>query len=317
MTSPADAAAPAATAGGAPLATRTLDRCLACGSPELRGLPLRYEFRGAFPAAECRACGMRFLRVQPAGEALAELYSAPYFERDFRCGRSAAASFDEAAFRAENAGLLEAFEALGPPGDLLDVGCASGWLLRHAAQRGWRPRGVEPSADAVAHARALGLEVHHGDLDSARLPDAGFDLVYMGDVLEHVPDCRATLAEAARVLRPGGHLYLRGPITTHSLARGLALAAWGATGRVLVLREPPYHLWEFRPAPLARLFTRVGLEVVAARQSKIPPGRPHGEKSAFQRAAMAALDALNVPLTRIFNARGDRMVMIGRRPAAG
>ncbi len=300
---------------GAPLATRTLNRCLACGGARFAPLPLRYEFRGAFPLAECRDCGMRFLRVQPASEALAELYSSGYFERDFRCGRSDSGYFDEDAFRAENAGLLEAFEALGPGRRLLEVGCAGGWLLKHAAERGWRPRGVELSAEAVARARALGLDVVHGEVAAARFPEAGFDLVYMGDVLEHVPDCRVTLAEVARVLGPGGHLYLRGPITTHSLARRLALAAFALAGRAIVLREPPYHLWEFTPRSLARLTRAVGLEVVGMRQSKIPPGRPHGTKSALQRAVMAVLDALNLPLTRAFNVLGDRVVMIARKHA--
>jgi len=298
---------------GEPLETRTLDRCLACGGARLRPLAMRYEFQGSFPAAECRDCGMRFLRVQPAGASLARLYSADYFRSDFRCGRSAADAYSEAAFRDENRGLLDAFEALVPPGRLLEVGSASGWLLRHAAARGWQARGVEPSAEAVAHARSLGLEIHHGDLASAGLPEGAFDLVYMGDVLEHVPDCRATLAEAARVLRPGGFLFLRGPITTHSLARSLALGALGALGRDLVLREPPYHLWEFRPRPLKRLFEAVGLDVVRVTQSKIPPGRPHGRKTPLERAARVAIDLVNVPLTRLFNRRGDRIVMVGRR----
>jgi 2-polyprenyl-3-methyl-5-hydroxy-6-metoxy-1,4-benzoquinol methylase len=180
---------------------------------------MRYEFHGSFPAAECADCGMRFLRVQPTGESLARLYSAEYFRTDFRCGRSDATYFSEDAFRAENHDLLDAFESLGPRGRLLEVGCAGGWLLKHANERGWRAQGVELSAEAVAHARSLGLEVFHGTLEDAALPDATFDLVYLGDVLEHVPDCRATLAGIARVLRPGGHAYLRGPITTNSLGR--------------------------------------------------------------------------------------------------
>ena len=274
---------------------------------------MRYEFGGPFPAARCRDCGMRFLRVQPAGESLVALYSAEYFEKDFRCGRSEAAYADEAAFRPENESLLAAFEALVARGRLLEVGCAGGWLLKHARERGWEAKGVELSADAVARARALGLDVFHGALEEARLPEGGFDLVYMGDVLEHVPDCRATLAEVARVLKPGGHLYLRGPITTNSLARSAALAALGALGRQWVLREPPYHLWEFTPGSLSRLFRAAGLEVVSLRQSKIPPGRPHGEKSALQRVALAAVDALNLPLTSLFNVKGDRVVMVGRK----
>jgi SAM-dependent methyltransferase len=304
-----------------PLPVRELAACVSCGGAALRPRPLAYEFRGRFPLVECRACGLRFLRVQPAGEGLVALYAAEYFERDFRCGRSEVAYADESTFRAENQGLLDEFARLGPdpqdaraPGRLLELGSAGGWLLKHAAERGWRAQGVELSRDMVARARALGLEVFEGDLLAAGLPADAFDLVYMGDVLEHVPDCRAVLAETVRVLRPGGHLYLRGPATTNSLARRLALALYGALGRAIVLREPPYHLWEFTPGPLRRLFAAAGLEVVSARQSKIPPGRPHGEKSALQQLAMGAIDTVNVPLTRFLGVAGDRIVMVGRKP---
>lgn len=256
---------------------------------------------------------MRFLAVQPAPEALGELYDARYFEGEYRCGRAELPATDETAFRAEDDGLLEEFARLRPPGRLLEVGSAYGWLLKHARERGWKAQGVELSAEGVAHARSLGLEVSHGDLHSAHLPDAAFDLVYMGDVLEHVPDCRATLVEVRRVLTPGGHLYLRGPITTHSLARTIGLAIYGACGRVLVEHGPPYHLWEFRPRPLARMLEASGLEVVEMRQSKIPPGRLRGNKSALHVAAMTALDAVNVPLTNLFNARGDRAVVVATR----
>jgi SAM-dependent methyltransferase len=296
-----------------PLAIRTLDRCLACGSARIAPLALRYEFRGRFPVARCRDCGIRFLRVQPVGDSLAALYAGSYFERDYRCGRSGTAYDDEAAFREENAALLDAFASLGPGRRLVEVGCAGGWLLKAATERGWTARGVELSGAAVARARALGLDVFHGTLEDASLAAASFDVAYLGDVLEHVPDCRATLAEVARALAPGGHLYLRGPITTHSLARRVALAAYGLVGREIVLREPPYHLWEFTPGPLTRLAHAAGLEVVRLTQSKIPPGRAHGAKSPLQRAAMAAIDTLNLPITRAFNVLGDRVVMIARK----
>jgi SAM-dependent methyltransferase len=296
-----------------PLPVRTLDHCLACGGRRMKPLPLVYEYRGRFPAAECQDCGMRFLSVQPTAEGLAELYTGSYFEKDFRCGRSDTSYFAEDVFRAENEGLLDEFARLGPPGRLLEIGSAGGWLLKHAAEHGWQAKGIELSAEAVAHARTLGLDVFHGDLAQAALPAASFDLVYMGDVLEHVPDCRATLVEVVRVLKPGGHFYLRGPTTTNSIARQVALAVSAAFGKPIVLREPPYHLWEFRPGPLARLFEASGLVVVERRESKIPHGRPHGEKSPAERAAMAAFDTVNLPLTRAFNVAGDRIVMVGRK----
>lgn len=297
----------------APLETRRLDRCLACGGTELKRLPLRYEFRGSFPAVECRTCRMRFLQVQPTREALAELYSSEYFRSDFRCGRSESDYFAEEAFLSENTGLLREFGELGSPGRLLEVGCAGGWLLKHAGERGWTAHGVELSEEAVRHARGLGLDVFHGELSEAGLPDGAFDLVYMGDVLEHVPDCRSVLAEVARVLKPGGYLYLRGPITTNSLARRVALTLYGWLGREIVLREPPYHLWEFTADSLVRVAGAVGLTTVRFRESKIPPGDAHGGKSALQRAAMFAFDLVNVPITRWFNVWGDRIVVVARR----
>ena len=298
------------------LETRTLDHCLACGSVSLARVAMRYAWQGTpFPAARCRSCGMLFLRVQPAGATLARMYSAEYFEQDFRCGRSDARATDELAFRAENDGLLDRFESWRGEARLLEVGCATGLLLKRARERGWRTIGVELSPAAVSHAHALGLDVREGTLHDAALPDASFDVVYMGDVLEHVPDCRATLAEVARVLAPGGHAVVRGPITTHSLARRLGLALYGLAGQSIVLREPPYHLWEFRPASLARLARTVGLEVVAIEQSKIPPGRPHGRKSVVQALVMNALDAVNAPLTRAFNILGDRAMLVARKPA--
>jgi SAM-dependent methyltransferase len=259
---------------------------------------------------------MLFLRVQPVGESLARMYSAEYFAQDFRCGRSDAPSTDEAAFRAENDGLLDRFERWRGSGRLLEVGCATGLLLKRAGERGWQATGVELSPEAVAHARALGLTVHQGTLADAALPNDAFDVAYMGDVLEHVPDCRATLAEVVRVLAPGGHAIVRGPITTHSLARRLGLALYGALGREIVLREPPYHLWEFRPASLRRLAVRVGLEVVVLEQGKIPPGRPHGTKSALEATAMRVLDTLNAPLTATFHVLGDRALLVARKPLA-
>ena len=138
----------------------------------------------------------------------------------------------------------------------------------------------------------------------------------MGDVLEHVPDCRSVVTEVARLLKPGGWFYLRGPVTTNSIARGLALGLYRALGRRIVLHEVPYHLWEFTPRSLARLMAACGLAVTRVRQSKIPPGRARGEKSALQRALMAAIDALNLPLTTVFNARGDRVVMVSRKPTS-
>jgi SAM-dependent methyltransferase len=155
--------------------------------------------------------------------------------------------------------------------------------------------------------------LYNGDLVAAERPGSYFDLFYLGVVLEHVPDSRAVLAEVSRVLRPAGYLYLRGPITTNSLARRFGLWAYDLGGREIVLREPPYHLLEFTPRSLRRLLGAAGLAVVRLSQAKIPPGHPHGTKTPLQHSMMLALDAVNLPLTRLFNVMGDRVVVVAQK----
>lgn len=105
--------------------------------------------------------------------------------------------------------------AFGPTGslDILDVGCGSGRNLQ-LLDRWGRARGVEPSGPGLDACRAAGLgsdRVMQGGADRLPVPDSSFDLVTAFDVLEHLDDDAAGLAEARRVLRPAGHLLVTVP----------------------------------------------------------------------------------------------------------
>jgi 2-polyprenyl-6-hydroxyphenyl methylase/3-demethylubiquinone-9 3-methyltransferase len=92
-----------------------------------------------------------------------------------------------------------------PPGggSLLDVGCGGGLLAPHVPA-GYRHVGVDLSESALAVAAAHGVEPVRADASALPFADGSFDVVVAGEVLEHVPDFRAVVAEALRVLRPGG-----------------------------------------------------------------------------------------------------------------
>ena len=98
-------------------------------------------------------------------------------------------------------------------GRLLDVGCAYGFLLRRF-EGDFETFGFDVSAHAIGRARGVAqqsdLRVH--DIRE-RFPfdDGAFDVVTMTDILEHVPDTRAILAEVARVCRPGAIVYVATP----------------------------------------------------------------------------------------------------------
>ncbi|WP_322894555.1 MULTISPECIES: bifunctional 2-polyprenyl-6-hydroxyphenol methylase/3-demethylubiquinol 3-O-methyltransferase UbiG [unclassified Yoonia] len=108
--------------------------------------------------------------------------------------------------------------------DVLDLGCAGGFMAEALAQRGANVTGIDPAADAIdaarRHAKAEGLRIGYDTGVGEALPyeDASFDAVVCVDVLEHVADLGKVLAEVGRCLRPGG-LFLFDTINRNPIAR--------------------------------------------------------------------------------------------------
>jgi 2-polyprenyl-6-hydroxyphenyl methylase/3-demethylubiquinone-9 3-methyltransferase len=99
-------------------------------------------------------------------------------------------------------------DATSPDSLLLDLACGGGVLAPHLAGRGHRHVGLDLSPTALPVARAHGVVPVRGDVLHLPFRDAVADVVVAGEVLEHVPDPERLVAEACRVLRPGGVLVL-------------------------------------------------------------------------------------------------------------
>lgn len=99
----------------------------------------------------------------------------------------------------------------GPGRRVLDLGCRDGALTRTYAE-GNEVVGVDADREALAEAEKLGIETRWADLDEP-LPfeGASFDVVVAGELLEHLRDPSRLVAEADRVLRPGGTLVASVP----------------------------------------------------------------------------------------------------------
>jgi SAM-dependent methyltransferase len=105
--------------------------------------------------------------------------------------------------------------AAEPVGALLDIGTGAGFLLKTLAPVASRAVGVDQSTDALrlarSHVQRAGLGqcvLRRGDLYKLSFRAAEFDTVTLGRVLSHAQDPAGVLAEALRVLRPGGRLVL-------------------------------------------------------------------------------------------------------------
>lgn len=168
----------------------------------------------------------------------------------------------------------------GPAAVLLDAGCGGGLLAPHVARLGYRHVGVDLRRAGLEQASEQGVCVLAGDVAALPLADGSVDVVAAGEILEHVPDLRGTVAELCRVLRPGGLLVLD-TVNATALSRFVTVTAAERLGVAPVgLHDPELFV---DPAVLTTEFARHGLrlEVRGIRPTAtgllrwlVAPGRP-------------------------------------------
>jgi SAM-dependent methyltransferase len=139
-------------------------------------------------------------------------------------------------------------------GRVLDVGAGDGTLLATLRDLGWTVHGLDFDERAVEAAASRGVEVQLGDPRKLPYADTSFDAVVMSHVIEHVEDPGVVLAEAWRVLAPGGELVVGTPNAESLLHR-----RYGADWQPL---ETPRHLQVFTRPALTALAEQAGLENV-------------------------------------------------------
>jgi SAM-dependent methyltransferase len=161
------------------------------------------------------------------------------------------------------AGLLKQAEALvGHKGVLLDIGAGRGELLHAAVEQGWKVVGIEPSTTFANHVRQSGIEVRQEPVEQCRFASSSFDVVILAAVLEHLYNPDETIREIARILRPGGALFLDVP-NEEGLYFRLGNVYQKLRGRDWVVNLAPtfspFHIFGFGPKSLRMLLSKHGL----------------------------------------------------------
>ncbi len=197
---------------------------------------------------------------------IADIYSKEYFVSD----NPAVLGYDDYSTHA--VGLREVFSEhldlieriVQPPASIVDIGCAYGYFLELAVQRGWRAHGVEVSAHAAEMARKqAGVPVHAGTLETASFSPSSFDAATLWDVLEHTFDPRRELLFVNRILKPRGCLFLTLPDAGSLTARLLGRHWFG-------FKKAAEHNYFFSRETLRRLLWETGFEMVEARRGAWP-----------------------------------------------
>lgn len=109
-----------------------------------------------------------------------------------------------------------------PGAVLVDLGCGGGVLAPHVTNLGYRHVGLDLEPVSLRLAGEHGVAPLRGDVRAVPLLDRCADVVTAGEILEHVADPSTVVAEACRVLRPGGTLVLD-TINATTIGRFLAV----------------------------------------------------------------------------------------------
>jgi 2-polyprenyl-3-methyl-5-hydroxy-6-metoxy-1,4-benzoquinol methylase len=138
----------------------------------------------------------------------------------------------------------------------LDIGCGTGETLTAAAALGWKASGIElnPSAAVIARERS-GSPVFNGPFEEFAASGEQYDIIHLGDVLEHIREPNRLIAWTKGKLVPGGILHIQVPNDLAGYRMRWFSRIWWMF--------PPIHLHYFTPASLSGLLGRFDFSIVS------------------------------------------------------
>ncbi|MGI0024708.1 MAG: class I SAM-dependent methyltransferase, partial [Nitrososphaera sp.] len=148
----------------------------------------------------------------------------------------------------------------------LDVGCFEGELLdRLRVETSWTVFGLEPNTKAVEVAHRKGVEVWQGAAEEAAriIPNEYlFDVIFMGQSIEHVNRPIGVIRQLRLLLAPGGIIVLSTPNLDSKQVQ-----LFGPTSSIW---HPPYHRYIFSRRSLAQLAARSGMRMAGVKSFSHP-----------------------------------------------
>lgn len=244
--------------------------CDLCGSTASVPLPFYYELDNIrLEGRRCKNCQLMFIYPQPSDDQIKAMYGEDYFAKMENYNREKR----QVAYIELAKGLdfskphrFTDYIAAHYPGKkfkFLEVGCGPGYLLKRLQLQGWDVSGLEISEFSASFGREqFGLPIQTGSIESfTAFAENQWEMIYMGDVLEHLRSPSATIAKFRQMLAPGGLLLLALPSTMNLPSIRAGLGLYSLLGRQRKMDILPYHLFEFTPATIYKLLAKHGFVV--------------------------------------------------------
>jgi len=305
-------------------------KCIVCGSRvivELQGLfDTRFGIEGAWNIYRCTCCEIEQTVPTPLPEELKKLYETFYNfggEKGTTYTGFRKYFFSSHFYRVWLAidGDIS-FHSIKGSGRLLDMGCNEGRGLKIYQQNGYNAEGLELNERAAGEARKHGFSVYTDLLEEFR-PEEPYDVVVLSNVLEHSLNPKDMLFHVARILKPGGQVWISCP-NSQSWLRYFF-------GRYWINWHVPFHITHFSRHTLTGLLEKTGFKIQKLRQESpslwaahslivrlfAKPGRPTKQlrNPLLVATLMLVVRALFFPVLWLGNRldRGDCLVTVAQK----
>lgn len=233
-----------------------------------------------FSYLECGGCSSVFVDPIPDSQTFARMYAKAEYHDCHYEGK-------EGGEYAASAQLLKQYLPAGAA--VLDYGCGVGAFLKALGAEGFIPFGVEFDKDAADFAgQKASCETMSVEDFLARAEKPMFDAIHFGDVLEHLPDPGDTLKELLGNLKPGGVLFVEGPLEINPSPVYWAARIFGATKRIVrpsfIAGHKPTHLFRTGARQQMAFFSRVESSLDLKCWQIYETGWPYASGGAIRRA---------------------------------
>ncbi len=233
-----------------PLCKQSEDRLLFTAKDRLHNLP------GIFSVVQCSSCGLIRTNPRPTPESIGYYYPedyGPYLSSQTDKKFHPALLLLRSILRKLVDFRERSLPPLTPPGNMLELGCASGSFLAEMQRKGWQVKGIEFSEKAAENARSAGFDVYAGALETAPEPEIKYDLITGWMVFEHLHYPLECLEKICAWTKKEGWLAISVPNAAYF---GFNLF----TSREYSLHIPN-HLFHYTPETVKTMLEKTGWKV--------------------------------------------------------
>ncbi len=289
--------------------------CNLCGGKEGSTIPFRYAFKGKFLwGVKCNNCELISIWPRPGSDEIQEMYEGEYFLGTDKKTHHMEVSYVDLLASGDYKQGVEEIKKYCQKGNILDVGCATGNFLYVLKQNGYEVKGIELSTFAADYGRKnFGIDIVNKPYDSNllnhELPENYFDVVLMGDVLEHFTNPTEAMQLTYKILKPGGVALIQLPGTLNLISSKIAFFIYRLIGSQKTMHIPPFHLTEFNAKTATRMFEKSGFRKTIIREEVKPPGTITLRGNFFENTFKVVFQFINYYLNKWFGVAGDRIII--------